>query len=435
MRNSARGIVALVVAMAAAMTLAGPASAEPDAGPPEPPKAAKPYPSQAEVDRARTFMESRADVVGQMQAARASAAQRVHDAHEAAEVAVERYNGARYEAQLARKAAARAVRQAREAHRRVEVQRTGIAVLAAQTYSEGAVLNSVTTFMTSGGPATVMARHGVAESAGQAMKLRYDEFARASRAAARAEKAAAAAKKQAAALAEQADTARSVAAFATLGAERAQVNAGQVEATLRGDLAKAETTYRELAKQRKEALAKLKDEDPANDPGPERPLPPAPKAPPAAKVFHGTADSTARVIPRSYPGPVAEPPAPDAEAAQRAIAFAKAQVGEPYVWAAAGPGSWDCSGFTMEAWRQGGGNLVHYSEAQYLASTPISAADLAPGDLIFWQGRQERINHVAMYIGDGEMIHASGDVHAVNITPMDEFAPPDYFARPKLAGS
>lgn len=428
-------MVGFAVAMIAALTLAGPASAEPDVEPgkpAKPPKAAKPYPSQAEVDRARTFMEARADAVGQIQAARASAARRVHDAHEAAEVAVERYNGARYEAQLARKAAVKALRQAREARQRVQVQRTGIALLAAQTYSEGAALNGVTTFMTSGGPATVMARHGVAESAGQAMKLRYDAFTRASLAATSAEEAAGAATEQAAALAEQAKTARSVAAFATLGADLAQANAGQVESTLRSDLAKAEQLFRDVAQQRKDALAALKDEDPENDPGPERPLPPAPKAPAAAKVFHGTADSTVRVIPRSYPGPVAKPPAPDAEAAQRAIEFAKEQMGEPYLWAAAGPASWDCSGFTMQAWRQGGGSLVHYSEAQYLASTPISAADLAPGDLIFWQGRQERINHVAMYIGDGEMIHASGDVQAVNITRMDEFAPPDYFARPKL---
>lgn len=416
----------LPVAAIATLALMGAAAAEVRADP------GKPYPSQAEVDRARQFVEGRAAAVGQIEAAQAAAARRVHEAHEAAEAAAERYNGARYEAELARKAAAKALRKAGEARRRVESQRTGIAVLAAQTYSEGTALNPVTTFMTSGAPGEVMERQGLAESAGQSMKLRYDAFALASAEAVRAEKAAARAKKRAAALADQAETARSVAAYANQGPERAQANASRVEATLRADLSAAEKTFRELAKKRKDALAALKDDKPENDPGPERPLPPAPKAPAPPKIFHGTADSTARVIPRVYPGPVAEPPAPDPEAAQRAIEFARAQLGEPYVWAAAGPSSWDCSGFTMEAWRQGGGSLVHYSEAQYLASTPISAADLAPGDLIFWQGRQERINHVAMYIGDGEMIHASGDVHAVNISRMDEFTPPDYFARPRL---
>lgn len=428
MRKSARGIGPLAVALVAALAFAGPTPAQAKVEP------GKPYPSQAEVDRARKFAESRAELVGRMQDARAAALRRVHEAHEAAEVAVERFNGARYEAAEARKAARRAVAAAGAARLRVETQRTGIAMLAAQTYSEGAALNGVTAFMTSGSPVEVMERHNVASSAGQSMKLRYDDFARAASAAAEAEKAAAAAKKRAAALAEQAKTARSVAEYSTLGAERAQANAGQVEANLRADLTKAQKAFREVAKQRKDALQALKDEDPTNDPGPERPLPPAPKAPPAAKVFHGVAESTARVIPRVYPGPSGKAPKRDKAAVQRAIDFAMAQLGEPYVWAAAGPASWDCSGFTMAAWKQGGVDLVHYSEAQYLASVPISAADLAPGDLVFWQGRQERINHVAMYIGGGEIIHASGDVHRVNISPMDEFTPPDYFARPRSAG-
>ncbi len=62
--------------------------------------------------------------------------------------------------------------------------------------------------------------------------------------------------------------------------------------------------------------------------------------------------------------------------APAAIGFARAQLGEPYQWGAAGPGAWDCSGLTMGAWRAGGKYLPHYSVAQYEQSTPISAGPL-----------------------------------------------------------
>ena len=68
------------------------------------------------------------------------------------------------------------------------------------------------------------------------------------------------------------------------------------------------------------------------------------------------------------------PRAPPSGGAQAAIAFARAQLGEPYVWGAAGPGSWDCSGLTMGAWPAGGKALPHYSVAQYEQSTPIAAS-------------------------------------------------------------
>jgi cell wall-associated NlpC family hydrolase len=70
--------------------------------------------------------------------------------------------------------------------------------------------------------------------------------------------------------------------------------------------------------------------------------------------------------------------------AGKAIAFARKQLGEPYVWGAAGPGSWDCSGLTMAAWQSAGVRLPHYSVAQYERVAKIAEDDLRPGDLIFW---------------------------------------------------
>ncbi|WP_442940246.1 C40 family peptidase [Nocardioides sp. B-3] len=90
------------------------------------------------------------------------------------------------------------------------------------------------------------------------------------------------------------------------------------------------------------------------------------------------------------------------------MAFATAQIGDPYKWGAAGPDSWDCSGLTAGAWAAGGKSLPHYSVAQYTGSTPITSAQLVPGDLLFWgsSSKSSSIYHVALYIGDGQMIHA-----------------------------
>ena len=62
----------------------------------------------------------------------------------------------------------------------------------------------------------------------------------------------------------------------------------------------------------------------------------------------------------------------------------------------------------MGAWAAGGKSLPHYSVAQYQQSTPISASDLQPGDLVFWgsSSSSSSIYHVALYVGDGMIIHA-----------------------------
>jgi cell wall-associated NlpC family hydrolase len=90
------------------------------------------------------------------------------------------------------------------------------------------------------------------------------------------------------------------------------------------------------------------------------------------------------------------------------ISAARAQLGKPYSWGAAGPNSFDCSGLTMWAWRAGGVSLPHYTGAQYSATRHVSISDLQPGDLVFYNGMQ----HVALYVGGGQIIHAphSGDV-------------------------
>jgi cell wall-associated NlpC family hydrolase len=115
-----------------------------------------------------------------------------------------------------------------------------------------------------------------------------------------------------------------------------------------------------------------------------------------------------------------------------AIGFARAQLGEPYRWGAAGPDAWDCSGLTMGAWRAGGRALPHYSVAQYEQSTPISSGDLRPGDLVFWGSSDDpsSIFHVALYIGGGQIIHAPRTGEPVQVASLYYWTPPNFFARP-----
>jgi len=113
------------------------------------------------------------------------------------------------------------------------------------------------------------------------------------------------------------------------------------------------------------------------------------------------------------------------------IAFAEEQLGEPYVWGAAGPDAWDCSGLTMRAWGAAGVSLPHWSVAQYYATTPISAAQLQRGDLLFWSenGSPGSIYHVALYLGGGQMIQAPRPGRGVEIVSMYYWTPPDLFTR------
>jgi peptidoglycan DL-endopeptidase CwlO len=112
------------------------------------------------------------------------------------------------------------------------------------------------------------------------------------------------------------------------------------------------------------------------------------------------------------PAPPSTPPAPNG-GAQAAVDAALAQVGDPYVWAAAGPDSFDCSGLTMYAWAQAGVSLPHNSGMQYAATTRVAQADLQPGDLLFFGSP---IHHVAMYIGNGQMVEAPYSGASVRVT-------------------
>jgi peptidoglycan DL-endopeptidase CwlO len=114
----------------------------------------------------------------------------------------------------------------------------------------------------------------------------------------------------------------------------------------------------------------------------------------------------------THPESFKDLPAPGPSTAV-AIQFAYAQMGKIYVYAAAGPDHYDCSGLVMAAFHSAGVSLPHYSGAQYakLPHVPLNA--MQRGDLIFWGGGGS--THVAIYLGGGQIIESGGSGHNVHV--------------------
>jgi len=124
----------------------------------------------------------------------------------------------------------------------------------------------------------------------------------------------------------------------------------------------------------------------------------------------GTGDLKPVPCPTTYPG----------GAAGTAVKFACAQIGKPYVFAADGPGSYDCSGLTVAAWAQAGVKLPHNARAQRSAVPSVSRSELRPGDLVFYYSD---LHHVGMYAGfiNGQhwIVHASRSGVPIKMRLMD----------------
>lgn len=111
--------------------------------------------------------------------------------------------------------------------------------------------------------------------------------------------------------------------------------------------------------------------------------------------------------------PQAKPRLAGASVSAKAVAYARAQLGKPYVYGAAGPGSYDCSGLTMSAWRAAGVSIPRTSQAQWSGLARVSASAVQPGDLVIYNGA----GHVAIYIGGGQIIEAPRPGKPVQTAP------------------
>ena len=134
----------------------------------------------------------------------------------------------------------------------------------------------------------------------------------------------------------------------------------------------------------------------------------------AAQARRTVANYNSAPVTSSSPVPSTYTAPPASSVGAGAVQAAMSRLGAPYVWGAAGPTTFDCSGLVVWAFAQVHVSLPHYSYAQMAMGSPVSAADLQPGDLVFFYGG----GHVGIYIGGGQFIHAPHTGTVVQVTSL-----------------
>lgn len=336
--------------------------------------------------------------------------------------AAEAWNGARWEAQQARQRERTATAASARAERALRLQAAAYRDVLITTDGAGTDLGAANAILAADDMQALLEATAANERVDDLLEQRQVEYDAAADTAEKAEESATAAADQADRALEKARTARDAAQAEADAAAAAASRIGRQKMRLVSTLARLQGVSVAVAQRRQDAL---EDEaraaraaatpEPAAEPRPDNDPAPADPAPDPAPADPAPED----------------PPSPSG-GAQAAIAYARAQLGEPYQWGAAGPGAWDCSGLTAKAWAAGGKSLPHYSVAQYDVSTPISAGQLRPGDLVFWgdNGSPSSIYHVALYAGDGRIIHAPRTGRPVTEESMYYWRTPDFYARP-----
>ncbi len=414
MRSPTLGTGLLAAVLTAALVVPG-AQAEP--GDPE-------APSAADVRAAQDDAADAEDDVSAVRGRLADARAELDAASVKAAKAAEAWNGARWEAREARTAARQALADQVAADETLALHRDAYRDVVLTAGGTGMQVSAIGALIEADGMEALLAQTATIDRVQALFDQRRAAY---DRAAETAETAAATAAETAATAETALATARAARDTAQAAADAASATEGRIErqtARLVRRLARLEGVSVKVAQKRQDAIAAEQEEERAAAaaapaaPAEDAPAPPAPAAAEDAPADPAPAD----------PGPA---PAPSG-GAQAAIAYARAQLGEPYRWGAAGPNAWDCSGLTAQAWAAGGKSLPHYSVAQYQQSTPITVGQLRPGDLVFWgdSASPSSIFHVALYAGDGRIIHAPRTGRPVTEESMYYWRTPDFFARP-----
>jgi peptidoglycan DL-endopeptidase CwlO len=319
---------------------------------------------------------------GTSQEAAALVAARAHDL----EVVTEQFNDARVQLEAQQAAAQQAAAQVVVADAAVAVARDHVREVARSAYT-GDQLSTLQAMLSSSSPDQLLDRVGTLDTIAQHGN-------------------------EVLGVAEQATQAAAAAkATADKAAADAQAQVQKVtaqQADLQSQIAQYQADYNRLSAQEQERARQLAEQQAAQQAA-------AAAAQAAAQAARDDlADRSAPAASRSTrtaaaAGPAAPVAAASSGAARTAVSTALAQQGEPYVWGAAGPGSFDCSGLVQYAYRAAGVSLPHSSSGQASMGRAVSRSQLQPGDLIAFYSP---VSHIGIYIGDGKMVHAptSGDV-------------------------
>jgi cell wall-associated NlpC family hydrolase len=188
-------------------------------------------------------------------------------------------------------------------------------------------------------------------------------------------------------------------------------SAAQAQSAADQAAAQAQKSYDDIAAQQQDLQAKIADYQRQYD---------ALSAPQQQTVLRASSGDT-----QAVPSGVIAPSA----AAQQAVDTALAQVGDPYVYGAGGPDAFDCSGLMQYAYSAAGVSLPHSSSSQSQMGMPVSRSELQPGDLVFFYSP---VSHVGMYIGNGQMVHASTSGQPVKVASLDSMG--NYNSARRIAG-
>ena len=372
-------------------------------------------PSDEEIARAREAENAAKMSVAQIEVELASVKSEAEVALQKAMSAAEELNGARYSLEQATQTARQAQADADKAKADYEAGKREIASIAQTAYRDGgSSLDSIAPYLSADGLRTVETKQATLNSFSASANVKMQKVAALEQVANVMNDAAIQAQAKQAEATAQVETRSAAAQSAANNARDAQAMTAARRDALVAELARKQNTTVELINQREAELEAQRQAAAAE----------AARQAAAAEAARQQAAAEAARRAREQQNSYTPAPAPAAsydddddtpssggggggnsDAAAGAIAWAKSKLGAQYVWAGEGPG-YDCSGLVTMAYRSQGIYLTHWSQAQYSEGTRVPVSQAQPGDLIFWNWDGGNIDHVAIYLGNNQIIEA-----------------------------
>ena len=372
-------------------------------------------PSDEEIARAREAENAAKMSVAQIEVELASVKSEAEVALQKAMSAAEELNGARYSLEQATQTARQAQADADKAKADYEAGKQEIASIAQTAYRDGgSSLDSIAPYLSADGLRTVETKQATLNSFSASANVKMQKVAALEQVANVMNDAAIQAQAKQAEATAQVETRSAAAQSAANNARNAQAMTAARRDALVAELARKQNTTVELINQREAELEAQRQAAAAE----------AARQAAAAEAARQQAAAEAARRAREQQNSYTPAPAPSAsydddddtpswggggggnsDAAAGAIAWAKSKLGAQYVWAGEGPG-YDCSGLVTMAYRSQGIYLTHWSQAQYSEGTRVPVSQAQPGDLIFWNWDGGNIDHVAIYLGNNQIIEA-----------------------------
>ena len=372
-------------------------------------------PSDEEIARAREAENAAKMSVAQIEVELASVKSEAEVALQKAMSAAEELNGARYSLEQATQTARQAQADADKAKADYEAGKREIASIAQTAYRDGgSSLDSIAPYLSADGLRTVETKQATLNSFSASANVKMQKVAALEQVANVMNDAAIQAQAKQAEATAQVEARSAAAQSAANNASNAQAMTAARRDALVAELARKQNTTVELINQREAELEAQRQAAAAE----------AARQAAAAEAARQQAAAEAARRAREQQNSYTPAPAPAAsydddddtpsrggggggnsDAAAGAIAWAKSKLGARYVWAGEGPG-YDCSGLVTMAYRSQGIYLTHWSQAQYSEGTRVPVSQAQPGDLIFWNWDGGNIDHVAIYLGNNQIIEA-----------------------------